>query len=56
MRKNGYLHTWLLPLNGLQYGIPYASRPVGNIPDFIPLDNSLNRNILHSLRMHSFLS
>ena len=22
MRKNGYLHRWLLPLNVLQYGTP----------------------------------
>ena len=56
MRKNGYLHRWLLPLNGLQYGNPYAVRHVGNIPKFVPLDNSVNRDILHSLCMHSFLS
>ena len=56
MRKNGYLHRWLLPLNGLQDGTPYARHPVDNIPDFIPLDNSLNRDILNYLRMHSVLS
>ena len=56
MRKNAYLHIWLLPLNELQDGTPYTGRPVGNIPEFIPLDNSLNRDILHSLRMHSVLS
>ena len=56
MRKNGYLHGWLLPLNGLQDGTPYAVLPVGDIPKLIPLDNSLNRDILHSLRMHSVLS
>ena len=32
MKQKGYLHHWLLPLNGLQDGTPYASRPVGNIP------------------------
>ena len=56
MRKNGYLHQWLFPLNGLQYGTPYDGRPVGNIPEFMSLDNSLNRDILHSLSMHSVLS
>ena len=56
MRQNGYLHIWLLPLNGIQDGTPYAGRPVGNIPEFVPLDNSLNRDILHSLSMHSVLS
>ena len=56
MRQNGYLHRWLLPLNGQQDGTPYAGRPVGNIPEFTPLDDLLNRDILHYLRMHSVLS
>ena len=37
MKQKGYLHHWLLPLNGLQDGNPYAGRPVGNIPEFMPL-------------------
>ena len=56
MRQNRYLHTWLLPINGLQDGTPYSGRPVGNISEFMTLDNLLPRDILHSLRMHSFLS
>ena len=56
MRKNGYLHWWLLPLNGLKDGDPYAVRPIGNTPEFVPLDNLLNRDILHFLRMNSVLS
>ena len=40
----------------LQDGTPYAGRPVGNSSEFMPLDNSLNRNILHSLRFHFVLS
>ena len=40
----------------MQDGTPYASRTVGNIPEFMPLDNSLNCDILHSLHMHSVLS
>ena len=55
MINNGYLHRWLLPLNGQQDGTPYSGRPVGNIPEIMPLDNLLNRDILHSLRMHSVL-
>ena len=43
-------------MNGLQEGTPYAGRPVGNSPEFMPLDNSLNRDILHCLRFHSVLS
>ena len=56
MRQNGYLHIWLLYLNGIPDETPYASRPVGNIPNFMPLDNLLNRDILHSLHMHIVLS
>ena len=56
MIQNGYLHIWLLPLNGLQCVTPYAGRPIVNSPKFMPLDNSLNREILHSLCMHSVLS
>ena len=56
MKEKGYLHRWLLPLNGLQDGTPYAGRPVGNSPEFMPLDNSLNRDILQSLRFHCVLS
>ena len=56
MRQNGYLHWFLLPLNGLQYGTPYAGRSVENSPEFTTLDNSLNCDILHSLRMYGVLS
>ena len=56
MRQNGYFHRWLILLNGLQDGIPYYGRPVGNIPKFMPLDNSIKGDILHSLRIHSVLS
>ena len=48
----------LLP-NGLQDGTIYDSRPVGNRPKFMPLDNSLNSlniHILQSLRFHCVLS
>ena len=43
-------------MNGLQAGTPYAGRPVCNSPKFMPLDNSLNRYILHYLRFHCVLS
>ena len=56
MKQNGYLLIWLLPLNGLQDGTHYAGRPVGNSPEFMPLYNSLNRDILHSLHFHCVLS
>ena len=56
MKEKNYYHLWLLPMNGLQDGTPDAGRPVGNSPEFMPLDNSLNRDILHSLRFHCVLS
>ena len=56
MKEKNYLHRWLLPMNGLQDGTPNAGRPVGNSPEFMPLYNSLNRDILHSLRFHCVLS
>ena len=40
----------------MQGGTPYAGRPVVNIPEFMPLDNSINGEILHSLHMNSVLS
>ena len=55
MKQKNYFHRWLLPMNGLQDGTPYAGRPVGNSPEFMPLDNSLNRDILNSLRFHCIL-
>ena len=47
MKEKNYYHRLLLPMNGLQDGTPYAGRPVGNSPEFMPLDNSLNRDILY---------
>ena len=55
MIHNDYLHIWLIPLNGLQDWTTYTGRPVGNIPEFMPLDNSRNREIIHPLRMNSVL-
>ena len=56
MKEKNYYHRWFLPMNGLQDGTPYAVLPVGKSPDFMPLDNSLNRDILQSLRFHCILS
>ena len=56
MKEKNYFHRWLLPMNGLQDGTPYTGCPVGNSHKFMPLANSLNRDILHSLRFHCVLS
>ena len=56
IKQNNYFHCWFIPMNGFQDCKPYAGRPVGNSPEFMPLDNSLNRDILHSLRFNCVLS
>ena len=38
-KENNCFHCWLLPMNGLQDGTPYARRPVGNSLWFMPLHN-----------------
>ena len=56
MEEKNYSHRCFLPMNGLQDRTPYDGHPVGNNPKFMPLENSLNRDILHSLRFHCILS
>ena len=55
MKEKNRYHRWLLPMNGLQDGTPYAGRPVGNSPEFMPLDNIINRYTLHCLLFHCVL-
>ena len=47
MKENNYFHHWFMPMNGLQDGTPYYGCPIGNSPEFMPLDNSLNRDSLY---------
>ena len=56
MKEKNCFHRWLLPMNGLKDGTPYVGRPVGNSPEFMPLDISLNRDILQSFCFHCVLS
>ena len=56
IKENNCFHRWLLPKNVLQDGTPYSVRPVGNSPEFMPLDNSLNRDIFQSLQFYCVLS
>ena len=56
MKENNYFHCWLLPMNGFQDGTPYTGCPVGNRPEFMPLDKILNRDIWNSLRFHCVMS
>ena len=35
-KEKNCFHCWLLPMNGLQDGTPYAGLPVGTIPEIMP--------------------
>ena len=53
MQDKGYYKRWLVPQLGLNSWLKYyANRPVGNRPEFMPLDNALNADIQHSLSLH----
>ena len=56
MKEEGYYKRWLIPQNGLNAGTVYFCRPVGNRPEFIPWDNSLNADIQFSLSLHCALT
>mgnify|MGYP007048498132 CR=1 FL=1 len=43
---------WLIPKFKLSENTPYDRRPVGNSPEFMPLDNSLNNDIQSSHLHH----
>ena len=52
MKEQGYYSRWLIPQLGLNFGTVYANRPVGNRPEWMPLDNSLNNDIQSALSLH----
>ena len=52
MKDTGIYKRWLIPQNGCNEGTVYKQRPVGNSPEFMPLDNSLNQDIQLSLSLH----
>ena len=56
IKDNNYFYCWLLTMNGFQDGTPYVGRSIGNSPEFMPLYNSLNKDILHSFHFHCVLS
>ena len=47
---------WLKPLNGLNSKTIYEHRYVGNSPEFMPLDNSLNNDFQLSHRYHCIVT
>ena len=52
MKEVNIYKRWLLSKNNLNGGTTYSGRPVGNSPEFMPLDNALNNDIQQSLSLH----
>ena len=52
MEEKGYYKRWLIPQLGLNFGTIYFGRCVGNRPEWMPLDMSLNNDIQLSLSLH----
>ena len=56
MRKKDYLKRWLLPVNNLSQDDKdlksYLGRPVGNTPEMMPWDCSLNKDLKDAVMQH----
>jgi predicted flap endonuclease-1-like 5' DNA nuclease len=56
MRKKDYLRRWLLPVNQLSADDKdlkaYLGRPVGNSPEMMPWDCSLNKDLKDAVMQH----
>ena len=55
MQDKGMLKHWILPKAGLLNGTRWANSPLGNSPEFNPLDCNLNRDIHEAARLHILL-
>ena len=59
MAQKGYLERWILPSVDLYDNLPpearrfYEGKPVGNSPEFMPLDTHLNQDLHSSHDFHS---
>ena len=52
MKEKGYYKRWLIPQLGCNEGTIFQNRPVGNSPEFMPLDMSLNNDVQLALSLH----
>ena len=55
MKNNGVYSRWLLPLE-INMGTVYENRPVGNSPEMMPMDNTLNKDHDDEVRFHISLT
>ena len=53
MVKEGYFKRWLLPVPPCNAGTIYEGRPVGNSPEIMPWDCSLNQDVHVTVDNHS---
>ena len=62
MRQKGYLKRWILPSDDLYDNLPdnvrksYQGKPVGNSPEYMPLDTHLNQDIHASHDYHAIIT
>lgn len=57
MKEKDYYKHWILPQLGLNDDIgSYGGRPVGNSPEYMPWDASLNKDAHESVSRHCILS
>ena len=52
MREKNYLKHWILPLGTLNEKTRFTNLPVGNSPEFMPLDTSLNKDVDDCVKRH----
>ena len=52
MKEQGYYKRWLIPQLGLNFGTKWFCVPVGNTPEWMPLDMRLNNDIQLLLSLH----
>ena len=53
MVNKGYMKRWLLPISPCNAGTVYEGRPVGNTPEVMPWDCSLNQDVHVTVDNHS---
>ena len=52
MSEMGYKARWLVSQTDLNVGTRFHGKPVGNFPEFMPLDNSLNVDVKRAHECH----
>jgi hypothetical protein len=52
MKTKGYYQRWLLPKLDLNVGTRYEGLPVGNSPEMMPMDASLNKDVDDGVHRH----